>query len=286
MHTIFDFNVLLAAAEESDSLSEDDDGGGSSDDGERPRYTFRGPSTRLADLVAAQDGSFPAFGDRDDDSTDDGDDDDNEPRYRLTELGDRLLKLRTEFGVEADEEWRGATDEDNDDESSGDGSSNDGDDKDDDGDAEHMISDEKVGGDGDFDLGGAVPDGDGDPGNSDKPDDDSDADESDSAAARNIPRVRQQQSQQNPGVITELTNTLPRGYSQTIFDRDSCLPSFDECTEPTGITFAVSGNETPIWFLQKFFDDVVMNHIVIETNRYGKLKVSIRLFSKAIFNFS
>ncbi|XP_065832957.1 piggyBac transposable element-derived protein 5-like [Oscarella lobularis] len=70
------------AAEESDSPSEDDDESGSSDDDEGPRYQFRGLSTRLADLVAAQDGSFLAFGDRDNDSSDD---DDDEPRYRFTE---------------------------------------------------------------------------------------------------------------------------------------------------------------------------------------------------------
>ena len=105
--SIVDSNYFLAAAEESDSPSEDDDESGSSDDDEGPRYQFRGLSTRLADLVAAQDGSFPAFGDRDNDSSDD---DDDEPRYRFTEFGWRCLKWQAEFGVEVDEEWRGTTD--------------------------------------------------------------------------------------------------------------------------------------------------------------------------------
>ena len=71
------------------------------------------------------------------------------------------MKLRAEFGVEIDEEWRGTTDETSDDESSGDG-----DEEYEDADGEYRISDESDNGDDDFGLSVAGPDNDSDPGHS------------------------------------------------------------------------------------------------------------------------
>ena len=79
--------------------------------------------------------------------------------------------------------------------------------------------------------------------------------------------------------MTELKSILPDDYTETVFEASATVPTFDECTEPIGITSALTGKETPVWFFRLFLDDVVMNHvvmnhIVIETKRHGKKTVT------------
>ena len=74
--------------------------------------------------------------------------------------------------------------------------------------------------------------------------------------------------------MTELKSILPDDYTETVFEASATVPTFDECTEPIGITSALTGKETPVWFFRRFLDDVVMNRIVIETKRHGKKTVT------------
>ena len=74
--------------------------------------------------------------------------------------------------------------------------------------------------------------------------------------------------------MTELKSILPDDYTETVFEASATVPTFDECTEPIGITSALTGKETPVWFFRRFLDDVVMNHIVIETKRHGRKTVT------------